>query len=79
MAEESEGWFLSFHCFTSYMKVAFFRGQTLRPMPRRRVETEGCTLFPCPENVLLDEAQFTDWVKQASKLPRSEDVKRITP
>src|SRR5712671_8098366 len=30
---EGQGWFLNFHCFTSYVKVAFFRGTSLRPVP----------------------------------------------
>ena len=41
---EGQGWFLSFHCFTKYVKVAFFRGTSLRPRPARRVQAEGSAL-----------------------------------
>ena len=30
---EGQGWFLSFHVFTRYVKVTFFRGTSLRPLP----------------------------------------------
>ena len=42
--QEGNGWFLSFHCFTKYVKVAFFRGASLRPRPARRVQAEGRAL-----------------------------------
>ena len=54
---EGQGWFLNFHCFTNYVKVAFFRGTSLRPR-----------YIDIPEDD-LDEAQFAAWVKQASQLP----------
>ena len=41
---EGEGWFLSLHCFTKYIKVAFFRGTSLRPRSARRVQTQGSAL-----------------------------------
>jgi len=41
---EGQGWFLNFHCFTKYVKVAFFRGTSLRPVPPRRVQAQGCAL-----------------------------------
>jgi hypothetical protein len=41
---EGEGWFLNFHCFTRYVRVAFFRGTSLSPLPPRRVEGRGCAL-----------------------------------
>ena len=41
---EESGWFLSFHCFTKYVKVAFFRGASLRPVPARHVQAEGRAL-----------------------------------
>src|SRR5262245_1814582 len=41
---EGQGWFLSFHCFTKYIKVAFFRGTSLRPVPPGRVQTQGGAL-----------------------------------
>ena len=41
---EGQGWFLNFHCFTKYVKVAFFRGTSLRPVPPRRVQAKGSAL-----------------------------------
>ena len=39
---EGQGWFLSFHCFTKYVKVAFFRGTSLRPLPPASPSTRTC-------------------------------------
>lgn len=66
---EGEGWFLSFHCFTRYVKVAFFRGTSLRPVPPGESKTQQTRYFLIHEGDELDEKQFTSWVKQASKLP----------
>ena len=41
---EGQGWFLAFHCLTKYVKVAFFRGMSLRPVPPRRVQAKGSAL-----------------------------------
>ena len=41
---EGQGWFLGFHCLTKYVKVAFFRGTSLRPVPPRRVHAKGSAL-----------------------------------
>ena len=65
---EGQGWFLSFHCFTKYVKVAFFRGASLRSRPARRVEAPDVRYLDIHEGE-LDEAQFADWVEQASQLP----------
>jgi hypothetical protein len=65
---EDQVWFLSFHCFTKYVKVAFFRGASLRPKPPSTSKQEHVRYLDIYEDQ-LDEAQFTDWVKQASKLP----------
>jgi hypothetical protein len=61
-------WFLSFHVFTKYIKVAFFRGATLRPVPPGTSKQKDVRYLDIHENG-LDEAQFADWVKQASALP----------
>ncbi|MBH0236347.1 DUF1801 domain-containing protein [Methylobrevis albus] len=64
-----DGWFLSVHCFTKYIKVAFFRGAALDPVPPH-ASTSGTTrYFHIHETDTLDEAGFTDWVVQASRLP----------
>ena len=39
---EGQGWFLNFHCFTKYVKVAFFRGTSLRPLPPASPSTRKC-------------------------------------
>jgi hypothetical protein len=64
----SEGWFLSFHCFTKYVKVTFFRGASLRPVPLGESKHKDVRYLDIHEGQ-LDEAQFVAWVKQASQLP----------
>ena len=66
---EGQGWFLNFHCFTKYVKVAFFRGASLRPMPPGASKHKNVRYLDIHENDPLDEAQLDDWVKQASELP----------
>ena len=66
---EGQGWFLSFHCFTKYIKVAFFRGTSLRPLPPGESKQEEVRYLDIHEDDQLDEAQFAAWVKQASQLP----------
>ena len=66
---EGEGWFLGIHCFTKYIKVAFFRGASLRPLPPGESKQKEVRYLDIHENAPLDEAQFTAWVKQASELP----------
>jgi hypothetical protein len=66
---EGQGWFLSFHCFTKYIKVAFFRGASLRPVPPGQSKHEEVRYLDIHENDPLDEAQLTAWVNQASQLP----------
>jgi hypothetical protein len=63
-----EGWFLSYHCFTKYVKVTFFRGTSLRPVPPGKSKHPEVHYLDIYENQ-LDEAQFADWVNQASQLP----------
>ena len=66
---EGQGWFLSFHCFTTYVKVAFFRGASLRPVPPGESKQKDVRYLDIREDDQLDEAQFAAWVKQASLLP----------
>jgi hypothetical protein len=66
---EEQCWFLSYHCFTKYVKVTFFRGTSLRPVPPGESKHPEVRYFDIHENDQLDEAQFTAWVKQASELP----------
>lgn len=64
-----EGWFLSFHVFTKYIKVAFFRGTSLRPVPPGESKQKEVRYLDIHEDDPFDEAQLADWVKQASQLP----------
>lgn len=66
---QGQGWFLSLHCFTNYIKVAFFRGTSLHPMPEEGSRTPETRYLHISESAPLDEAQFSDWVQQASRLP----------
>ncbi len=65
---EDDLWFLSYHCFDKYVKVTFFRGAELRPPPSGKSKYEAVRYYDIHEGE-LDEAQFSDWAKQASKLP----------
>ena len=66
---EGDGWFLNFHCFAKYVKVAFFRGTQLKPVPPGESTSGDTRYLDIRENDEFDEKQFTKWVKQASKLP----------
>jgi hypothetical protein len=66
---EGQGWFLSWHCFTKYVKVAFFRGTSLRPVPPGKSKQKEVRYLDIHEDDPLDEAQLAAWVKQASELP----------
>lgn len=66
---EGEGWFLGIHCFTRYIKVAFLRGMSLKPVPPGESKSKDTRYFHIHEDDQLDEAQFVSWVKQASQLP----------
>jgi hypothetical protein len=66
---EGQGWFLGFHCMTKYIKVAFFRGTSLRPLPPGESKQKEVRYLDIHENDEFDEVQFADWVKQAARLP----------
>ena len=65
---ESGRWFLAFHCFTKYVKVTFFDGTSLEPPPPGTSKQETVRYLDIYEGA-FDEAQFRDWVEQASRLP----------
>jgi len=62
-------WFLSYHCFAKYVKVAFFDGAALTPLPPGASKQPKVRYLDIHEDDALDETQFADWVTQASKLP----------
>lgn len=66
---EKDIWFLGFHCMTKYVKVAFFKGAQLSPLPPGRSKQADVRYLDVYEGRPFDEAQFSDWVRQASALP----------
>jgi hypothetical protein len=66
---EGQGWFVGFHCITKYVKVAFFRGTSLRPVPPGESKQKEVRYLHISEDDQIDEAQFASWVKRASQLP----------
>lgn len=66
---EGQGWFLSYHCFAKYVKVAFFKGASLSPLPPGASKQPEVRYLDIREDDGLDEDQFADWVLQASRLP----------
>lgn len=66
---EDDYWFLGLHCFTSYVKVSFFRGASLDPLPPGPSKQKAVRYLDIHEDDAFDEAQFTAWVQQAAALP----------
>lgn len=66
---EGRGWFLSFHCYAKYVKVAFFKGALLEPPPPGTSKQKDVRYLDIREHDRMDERQLADWVRQASGLP----------
>ena len=66
---EGQGWFLSVHCFTNYVKVTFFRGTSLRPVPPGESKIEEVRYLDIRNDDTLDERQLAAWIRQAAALP----------
>jgi hypothetical protein len=66
---EGQGWFLSFHCFTKYVKVTFFRGTSLRPVPPGESKTQETRYLDIYQDDQLDEKQVASWIRQAASIP----------
>jgi hypothetical protein len=66
---EGQGWFLSFHTFTNYVKVAFFKGTSLRPVPPGASKHEEVRYLDIRKDDVVDEAQMARWIRQAAVLP----------
>ncbi len=62
-------WFLGVHCFAKYIKVAFFNGGSLRPLPPEGSKQKNVRYLHVHEDGAVDEKQFVEWVKQAKGLP----------
>lgn len=66
---DGDGWFLGFHCLTKYIKVSFFRGTSLDPVPPESSKQAEVRYLHVYEDTALDEVQFRAWVRQAAGLP----------
>jgi hypothetical protein len=66
---DGQGWFLGFHCLTKYVKVAFFRGTSLSPVPSVESKQKEVRYLHIHEDDAIDETQLAAWVQQASQLP----------
>ncbi|MFT4161053.1 DUF1801 domain-containing protein [Shinella sp.] len=66
---EGGGWFLSYHCFAKYIKLSFFRGTSLDPVPPVASRTAETRYLHIHEGEALDEDLLAGWIRQASRLP----------
>jgi hypothetical protein len=66
---EAQGWFLGIHTFTNYVKVAFFRGSSLQPLPPGVSKSDDTRYLDIKQGDNLDVAQLRSWLKQAASLP----------
>jgi hypothetical protein len=66
---EGQGWFLNFHCFTKYVKVAFFRGTSLHPLPPGESKQKDVRYFDIHQGDRFNDAQLAMWIRQAADLP----------
>ena len=66
---EGQGWFLSYHCFTRYVKLTFFKGGSLKPLPPGKSKHDEVRTLDIREDDVLDEAQLADWIRQAAAIP----------
>jgi hypothetical protein len=66
---EGQGWFLSFHCFTKYVKVTFFRGTALRPVPPGASKHADVRYLDIREDDDIDEELLASWIRQAAAVP----------
>ena len=66
---EGQGWFLSVHCYSKFVKVAFFRGTSLTPPPPGDSKVRGVRYLDIYEDDRLDDVQLAKWLKQAAALP----------
>jgi hypothetical protein len=72
-------WFLGLHCVTKYVKVAFFRGASLRPVPPGTSKQKRMRYFDIHEDDQLDRARFAAWVKQAARCPAKKCERGARP
>lgn len=66
---EGKGFFIGFHCLTKYVKVSFFKGASMKPIPPGESKQKDVRYLDIYENDELDEKLLASWILQASKLP----------
>lgn len=69
---EAQGWFLSFHCFTKYVKLTWHNGASLDPAPPVDSKHPDVRYSHIGEDEDIDEARLTEWIEQAASLPGEE-------
>ncbi len=73
---EGKGWFLSFHCFSNYVKVTFFRGAALLPLPPGPSKHKDVRYLDIRQDDKIDDKQLVKWIKQAASIPGWEPGSR---
>ena len=73
---EGKGWFLSFHCFSNYVKVTFFRGAALLPLPPGPSKHKDVRYLDIRQDDEIDDKQLVKWIKQAASIPGWEPGSR---
>lgn len=66
---EGQGWFIAYHCFNNYVKVTFFKGTSLDPLPPGPSKSDGVRYLDIRRDDDIDDARLTDWISQASRMP----------
>jgi hypothetical protein len=66
---DGQSWFLSFHCFNKYLKVTFFNGASLKPLPPGGSKHKDVRYLDIHQDDAFDEQQVASWLRQAAKLP----------
>lgn len=66
---EGKGWFLSYHCFTKYVKLTFFQGAALDPVPPVGSKDPNARYFHIHADEPIDEDMLASWIRQAASLP----------
>ena len=66
---EGHGWFLATHCFTHFVRITWFQGQALKPIPPGPSKDLNARYLDIREAGIEDEKQLVSWIKQAASLP----------
>jgi hypothetical protein len=66
---QDNGWFLSFHCFTKYVKVTWLNGADLDPAPPLPSKVGRVRYLHLAADDVIDDEQLADWIRQAAQAP----------